>query len=114
MFGNSFCKRGFSNAQALGGHLNIHRKEKAKLKKSANQDRRPWIADIRQVALFAETPHSQEPPACQPIHWESTQKDLDLDLELRLGPHPQDSSPPTNSVVPPENSFESNKHTTHM
>lgn len=25
----NFCKRGFSNAQALGGHMNIHRKEKA-------------------------------------------------------------------------------------
>ncbi|TXG74149.1 hypothetical protein EZV62_002728 [Acer yangbiense] len=29
----TFCKRGFSNAQALGGHMNIHRKDKAKLKK---------------------------------------------------------------------------------
>ncbi|KAJ0984024.1 hypothetical protein J5N97_002380 [Dioscorea zingiberensis] len=27
-----FCKRGFSNAQALGGHMNIHRKDKARLK----------------------------------------------------------------------------------
>ncbi|XP_040994236.1 zinc finger protein 10-like [Juglans microcarpa x Juglans regia] len=32
----NFCKRGFSNAQALGGHMNIHRKEKAaKLKQHA-------------------------------------------------------------------------------
>ncbi|XP_022865845.1 probable transcriptional regulator RABBIT EARS [Olea europaea var. sylvestris] len=29
----AFCKRGFTNAQALGGHMNIHRKEKAKNKK---------------------------------------------------------------------------------
>ncbi|GLU02311.1 hypothetical protein SLE2022_195650 [Rubroshorea leprosula] len=28
----TFCKRGFSNAQALGGHMNIHRRDKAKLK----------------------------------------------------------------------------------
>ncbi|KAG6393398.1 hypothetical protein SASPL_147639 [Salvia splendens] len=28
----SFCKRGFTNAQALGGHMNIHRKDKAKTK----------------------------------------------------------------------------------
>ncbi|RWW26394.1 hypothetical protein BHE74_00009737 [Ensete ventricosum] len=31
-FDCSFCKRGFSNAQALGGHMNMHRKDKAKLK----------------------------------------------------------------------------------
>ncbi|KAK1394227.1 Transcriptional regulator SUPERMAN [Heracleum sosnowskyi] len=30
-----FCKRGFSNAQALGGHMNIHRKDKAKLKQTS-------------------------------------------------------------------------------
>ncbi|BBG92459.1 telomerase activator1 [Prunus dulcis] len=28
----TFCKRGFTNAQALGGHMNIHRKDRAKAK----------------------------------------------------------------------------------
>lgn len=28
----TFCKRGFTNARALGGHMNIHRKERTKAK----------------------------------------------------------------------------------
>ncbi|XP_071708025.1 probable transcriptional regulator RABBIT EARS [Rutidosis leptorrhynchoides] len=30
----SFCKREFRSAQALGGHMNVHRREKAKLKQT--------------------------------------------------------------------------------
>lgn len=33
----TFCKRGFTNAQALGGHMNIHRKDKAKTKQQQQQ-----------------------------------------------------------------------------
>ncbi|XP_004495457.1 zinc finger protein GIS3 [Cicer arietinum] len=32
----TFCKRGFTNAQALGGHMNIHRKDRAKAKQPTN------------------------------------------------------------------------------
>ncbi|XP_052206908.1 transcriptional regulator TAC1-like [Diospyros lotus] len=34
----TFCKRGFTNAQALGGHMNIHRKHKAKAKQIVTSD----------------------------------------------------------------------------
>ncbi|KAL6189503.1 hypothetical protein ACLB2K_040891 [Fragaria x ananassa] len=35
----TFCKQGFTNAQALGGHMNIHRKDRAKAKQLSNQYR---------------------------------------------------------------------------
>ena len=36
MYECRFCKRGFTNAQALGGHMNIHRKDKAKARQNQN------------------------------------------------------------------------------
>lgn len=39
MYECTFCKRGFTNAQALGGHMNIHRRDrlnKAKLQNDAD------------------------------------------------------------------------------
>ncbi|GJT52844.1 zinc finger protein 10-like protein [Tanacetum coccineum] len=32
----NFCRREFRSAQALGGHMNVHRRERAKLKQSPN------------------------------------------------------------------------------
>ncbi|KAM2039110.1 hypothetical protein ACFX1T_012591 [Malus domestica] len=34
----SFCKREFRSAQALGGHMNVHRKDRARLKGSPPRD----------------------------------------------------------------------------
>ncbi|XP_025013336.1 transcriptional regulator TAC1 [Ricinus communis] len=169
----TFCRRGFSNAQALGGHMNIHRKDKAKLKHSTSNEPRQhlqsvdmisnniishsfspiptapsshpvmevksgqdrsspminwaWILDkesdtckknkthvgeIQQLCFFVDNPsstkdqdhhHQQEEQQPGNLHG-STEKGLspshglsssELDLELRLGPEPHDSSPAT-------------------
>ncbi|KAM6574524.1 hypothetical protein CsatA_022851 [Cannabis sativa] len=34
----SFCKRGFSNAQALGGHMNIHRRDRAIIRQRFSEE----------------------------------------------------------------------------
>uniref|UniRef100_A0A7N1A547 C2H2-type domain-containing protein n=1 Tax=Kalanchoe fedtschenkoi TaxID=63787 RepID=A0A7N1A547_KALFE len=57
-FGCTYCKRGFTNAQALGGHMNIHRKDRAKAKqrgtaaKKANcyADESNYMMSYRQIA----------------------------------------------------------------
>ncbi|XP_076958215.1 transcriptional regulator TAC1-like [Bidens hawaiensis] len=33
----AFCKRWFSNAQALGGHMNVHRRDRARLQESIQE-----------------------------------------------------------------------------
>ncbi|XP_059429276.1 zinc finger protein 6-like [Corylus avellana] len=132
----TYCRRGFSNAQALGGHMNIHRKEKAKHKRFDHESHQPssdlprliipsypptppgstssWllethVGEVNQLRLFVETPSEkdQNPPgsSSSQLH-QKTEKVLsssstfdlsgsEIDLELRLGPEPQDPSAPT-------------------
>ncbi|KAM0026030.1 putative transcription factor C2H2 family [Helianthus debilis subsp. tardiflorus] len=94
----NFCKRGFTNAQALGGHMNIHRKDKTKLKHTTT----PPIA-------IMEPPSPTRPrrtAAADPFvisnqgnlllfdHHDTAEGDVDL--ELRLG-HAEVEPPPESS-----------------
>ncbi|CAM0911911.1 unnamed protein product [Alopecurus aequalis] len=75
----SFCKRGFTNAQALGGHMNIHRK-----------DRGVSSGKSRGTAPPAG---QQDGAAGDQVHLGLTlgrngDTTEDVDLELRLGHYP--------------------------
>ncbi|PWA69310.1 Zinc finger, C2H2 [Artemisia annua] len=86
----NFCKRGFTNAQALGGHMNIHRKHKAKLKESFLSPTPKFPnADLQgeniPLPLFGDGSSDS-----RNVHQESVTKDptspaQEVDLELRLG-----------------------------
>ncbi|XP_050369287.1 transcriptional regulator TAC1-like [Argentina anserina] len=58
----TFCRRGFSNAQALGGHMNIHRKDKAKLKQVSSSSHIVETKQQQRVPLeIPQMPHSYSP-----------------------------------------------------
>ncbi|KAE8665417.1 Bet1-like SNARE 1-1 family protein [Hibiscus syriacus] len=90
-----FCKRGFTTAQALGGHMNIHRQERAK---SSRPSSLPRVAD--KVAVCDDNYNREN-------HWPGStlrlgigsfdhennntygsSQEYELDLELRLGHDP--------------------------
>ncbi|XP_038721803.1 zinc finger protein 10-like [Tripterygium wilfordii] len=44
----SFCRREFRSAQALGGHMNVHRRDRARLKQSPTHDHPPHNGILQQ------------------------------------------------------------------
>ncbi|XP_074580745.1 uncharacterized protein LOC141837202 [Curcuma longa] len=90
-FDCTFCKRGFSNAQALGGHMNLHRKDKTRLKCTS-----PFAQFSFDVAVSADGIACMSPSsrASKSLGEDEAEKegmgmpgvvDAELDLELRLG-----------------------------
>ena len=49
----TFCRREFRSAQALGGHMNVHRRDRARLKQSLCSDQTPSSAPEIQQSLQA-------------------------------------------------------------
>ncbi|MFS7953853.1 putative transcription factor C2H2 family [Helianthus anomalus] len=98
----NFCKRGFTNAQALGGHMNVHRKHKAKLKESSSSPP-PIAASATTGNPFSSSQGKKKPlplfgeglSDSRNVHLENRTVNppssvREVDLELRLG-HTQSS-----------------------
>ncbi|XP_055808407.1 zinc finger protein 11-like [Solanum dulcamara] len=64
----SFCKRGFSNAQALGGHMNIHRRDRARLREFSSD----------QNLLSLDITNSVFPPPSPLANDDSLQREVSL------------------------------------
>ncbi|KAG0487830.1 hypothetical protein HPP92_006641 [Vanilla planifolia] len=109
----SFCKRGFSNAQALGGHMNIHRRDRAKMKRAQSLGRDQYAAymGMQYPAWMAHADHSmaaspsntllapsspRAPPREEDVSEAPVAAMAGLDLELRLWP--EESAPRDESV----------------
>ncbi|KAK1399142.1 transcriptional regulator SUPERMAN-like [Heracleum sosnowskyi] len=84
-----FCKRGFTTAQALGGHMNIHRKDKAKTRpceenkqeqKTSYGGKVPTIFPVSTSYLSTDNNHLRTIPL-QAI--EEYQLGLSLSLQFR-------------------------------
>lgn len=107
-----FCKRGFTTAQALGGHMNIHRKDKAKTRPCKdNKQQKVPIAFPVSTSLCTRDNHQNPLRAMEEYqrvlslslefgtskYGDQEMEDKrrggliaedDLDLELRLGHNP--------------------------
>ncbi|KAJ8747150.1 hypothetical protein K2173_001707 [Erythroxylum novogranatense] len=142
----AFCRRGFSNAQALGGHMNIHRRDRAKLREASNENllsldisrsknppdvseeknlgfaessqEKGHISKKPEVSLSAEDDATKRNKGGEELQQlrlfldrkktdgneetinlgRASSKEEEVDLELRLGPEPHDTSTQSNSI----------------
>uniref|UniRef100_A0A1J3GY18 Transcriptional regulator TAC1 n=1 Tax=Noccaea caerulescens TaxID=107243 RepID=A0A1J3GY18_NOCCA len=83
----SFCIRGFSNAQALGGHMNIHRRDRAKLRQKLMEDSKDAVvaesdsSEVVSLELNEQQQQQEEAMACDDDH-----DDQDQDMEKDISP----------------------------
>ncbi|XP_018490394.1 transcriptional regulator TAC1-like [Raphanus sativus] len=80
----SFCVRGFSNAQALGGHMNIHRRDRANLRQKLMEDNKDDVVAENEssgdVSLDLNEKQQQEALAC-----DDDENDQDADKDTCPG-----------------------------
>lgn len=81
LYNCTYCKRGFTTAQALGGHMNIHRKDRAKTQIStSSSSQKP-----HELSLFHDKPSSDKSTSSSQDRNTKDEVHEELDLTLRLG-----------------------------
>ncbi|XP_023000620.1 transcriptional regulator SUPERMAN-like [Cucurbita maxima] len=95
-----FCKRKFRSAQALGGHMNVHRRDRAKLRRSPPLGSPHFHGSSSQPIKFLKlydfsSLSGEEEPDGECKIWKNVKKFVkeidflgssnEIDLELRLG-----------------------------
>ncbi|XP_010471173.1 PREDICTED: transcriptional regulator TAC1-like [Camelina sativa] len=93
----SFCIRGFSNAQALGGHMNIHRRDRAILRQKLMEDNKDDVvaeSDSSEVVTLDLNERQQE----EALACDDQDHDVDRDISpnRKLGFWVQESKFGTN------------------
>jgi hypothetical protein len=90
----SFCKREFRSAQALGGHMNVHRRDRARLRDGlspppAAPSRAPAAAAAAAAAIpnlnYPPPPHAQYHSRHRPTTTTTSSSMAAVSLELGVG-----------------------------
>ncbi|XP_039780321.1 transcriptional regulator SUPERMAN-like [Panicum virgatum] len=83
----SFCKREFRSAQALGGHMNVHRRDRARLRHGSPPPAacRPSRAPTPAAAVIPNLNYPPPPPQYDHRHGPAASTSIAAEVSLELG-----------------------------